>query len=148
MEIDDLRLSSQTTLEGLTMNALIKVLIGIIAIMHGGFLVLEMFLWSTPAVQSKFQTFTPEEMAAILAGNQGLYNGFLAAGLLWGLLDREKCVSIWVFCLSCIAIAGVYGSFSLGRPTALLIQTMPAVIGLLFLITSKRDSAQAIESHE
>lgn len=128
------------------MNPLFKVLIGIIAMIHGGFLALEMFFWSTPAVQSKFQTFTSEEMAAILAGNQGLYNGFLAAGLLWGLLDREKSVSIWSFFLSCIAIAGTYGSFSLGRPTALLIQTVPAVIALLFLIAARRRSVEAIKS--
>ena len=128
------------------MNPLFKVLIGIIAMIHGGFLALEMFFWSTPAVQSKFQTFTSEEMAAILAGNQGLYNGFLAAGLLWGLLDREKSVSIWSFFLSCIAIAGTYGSFSLGRPTALLIQTVPAVIALLFLIAARRGSVEAIKS--
>ena len=128
------------------MNPLFKVLIGIIAMIHGGFLALEMFFWSTPAVQSKFQTFTSEEMAAILAGNQGLYNGFLAAGLLWGLLDREKSVSIWSFFLSCIAIAGTYGSFSLGRPTPLLIQTVPAVIALLFLIAARRRSVEAIKS--
>ena len=128
------------------MNPLFKVLIGIIAMIHGGFLALEMFFWSTPAVQSKFQTFTSEEMAAILAGNQGLYNGFLAAGLLWGLLDREKSVSIWSFFLSCIAIAGTYGSFSLGRPTPLLIQTVPAVIALLFLIAARRGSVEAIKS--
>lgn len=128
------------------MNPLFKVLIGIIAMIHGGFLALEMFFWSTPAVQSKFQTFTSEEMATILAGNQGLYNGFLAAGLLWGLLDREKSVSIWSFFLSCIAIAGTYGSFSLGRPTALLIQTVPAVIALLFLIAARRGSVEAIKS--
>jgi len=119
------------------MNALTKILIGIIAITHGGFLVLEMFLWSTPAVQSQFQTFTSEEMVTILAGNQGLYNGFLAAGLLWGLLAREKSISIWSFFLSCIAIAGIYGSFGLGRPTALLIQTVPAILALLLLVANR-----------
>jgi len=119
------------------MKFLTKLLIGIIAIVHGGFLALEMFFWSTPAVQSKFQTFTSEEMATILAGNQGLYNGFLAAGLLWGLLAREKSFSIWVFFLSCIAIAGIYGSFSLGRPTALLIQTVPAILALLLLVANR-----------
>jgi len=119
------------------MKFLTKLLIGIIAIVHGGFLALEMFFWSTPVVQSKFQTFTSEEMATILAGNQGLYNGFLAAGLLWGLLEREKSFSIWVFFLSCIAIAGIYGSFSLGRLTALLIQTVPAILALLLLVANR-----------
>lgn len=119
------------------MRILINVLITIVAVIHMGFLALEMFLWSTPVVQSKFQTFTPEEMAAILAGNQGLYNGFLAAGLIWGLLDREKCISIWVFFLSCIAIAGIYGSISLERPTALVIQTIPAILALLLLVVNR-----------
>lgn len=119
------------------MRILINVLIAIVAAIHVGFLALEMFLWSTPVVQSKFQTFTPEEMGAILAGNQGLYNGFLAAGLIWGLLDREKCLSIWVFFLSCIAIAGIYGSISLERPTALVIQTVPAILALLLLVVNR-----------
>ena len=119
------------------MRILINILITIVAVIHVGFLALEMFLWSTPVVQSKFQTFTPEEMGAILAGNQGLYNGFLAAGLIWGLLDREKCLSIWVFFLSCIAIAGIYGSISLERPTALVIQTVPAILALLLLVVNR-----------
>lgn len=120
------------------MNILTKILVGIIALLHLGVLTLEMFLWSTPLVQDKFKDFTPEELAAILAANQGLYNGFLAAGLVWGLLDKQKSFSIWVFFLSCIAIAGIYGSFSLGRPTAVLIQTVPAVIALLFLVLTRK----------
>ena len=116
------------------MNIIIKLLIGVIALIHFGVLDLEMFFWSNPLVQSKFQTFTSEELAAILAGNQGLYNGFLAAGLIGGLLEKQKSFSIWVFFLSCIAIAGIYGSFSLGRLTALVIQTVPAILALLLLI--------------
>ena len=116
------------------MNTLAKLLIGFIAFIHTGILVLEMFLWSEPFVQNRFQSSTPEELAAILAGNQGLYNGFLAAGLIWGLLDKQKTRSIWIFFLACIVIAGIYGSISLGRPTALLLQTVPAVIALLLLL--------------
>lgn len=120
------------------MNILTKILVGIIALLHLGVLTLEMFLWSTPLVQDKFKDFTPAELAAILAANQGLYNGFLAAGLVWGLLDKQKSFSIWVFFLSCIAIAGIYGSFSLGRPTAVLLQTIPAVIALLLLVLTRK----------
>ena len=115
------------------MNTLTKLLIGFIAFIHTGILVLEMFLWSEPFVQNRFQSSTPEELAAILAGNQGLYNGFLAAGLIWGLLDKHKARSIWIFFLTCIAIAGIYGSISLGRPTAVLVQTVPAAFALLLL---------------
>ena len=128
------------------MNPFLKFFIGIIAAIHLGVLSLEMFFWSTPLVQSKFQNFTPEQLAAILAANQGLYNGFLAVGLLWGLLDKQKSFSIWMFFLSCIAIAGIYGSFSLGRPTALLIQTVPAVIGLLLLLALNRIATKAVSS--
>jgi len=127
-------------------NPFLKFFIGIIAAIHLGVLSLEMFFWSTPLVQSKFQNFTPEQLAAILAANQGLYNGFLAVGLLWGLLDKQKSFSIWMFFLSCIAIAGIYGSFSLGRPTALLIQTVPAVIGLLLLLALNRSATKAVSS--
>ena len=119
------------------MKPLLKFLIGILAVIHFGVLSLEMFFWSTPLVQSKFQTFTSEELAAILAGNQGLYNGFLAAGLIWGLLEKQKSFSIWVFFLSCIAIAGIYGSISLERPTALVIQTVPAILALLLLVVNR-----------
>jgi len=127
-------------------NTLIKILIGAIALLHLGVLSLEMFFWSTPLVQGNFQVFTPEKLAAILAANQGLYNGFLAAGLIWGLWDKQKSFSIWIFFLSCIAIAGIYGSFSLGRPTALLIQTIPAVIGLLLLLALNRSATKAVSS--
>ena len=119
------------------MNIIIKLLIGVVALIHLGVLALEMFFWSNPLVQSKFQTFTSEELAAILAGNQGLYNGFLAAGLIWGLLEKQKSFSIWVFFLSCIAIAGIYGSISLGRPAALVIQTVPAILALLLLVVNR-----------
>lgn len=119
------------------MNIIIKLLIGVVALIHLGVLALEMFFWSNPLVQSKFQTFTSEELAAILAGNQGLYNGFLAAGLIWGLLEKQKSFSIWVFFLSCIAIAGIYGSISLERPTALVIQTVPAILALLLLVANR-----------
>lgn len=128
------------------MNQFLKLLIGIIAVIHFGVLSLEMFFWSTPLVQDKFQDFTPDQLAAILAGNQGLYNGFLAIGLLWGLLDKEKFVSIWTFFLGCIVVAGIYGSFSLGRPTALVIQTVPAVIALLLLLVVNRVAAKAVKS--
>jgi putative membrane protein len=120
------------------MNVLAKILVGAIALLHLGVLTLEMFLWSTPLVQDKVKDFDPRELAAILAANQGLYNGFLAAGLVWGLLDKQKSFSIWVFFLSCIAIAGIYGSLTLGRPTAVLVQTIPALIALLLLFFTRK----------
>lgn len=127
------------------MKILTQLLIGMIALIHFGILALEMFFWTAPFVQDRFSNFTPEELSTILAANQGLYNGFLAAGLLWGLLEKQKSSSIWIFFLSCIAIAGIYGSFSLGRPTALLLQTVPAGIALLLLI-GNRNAAKPFNS--
>ncbi len=92
---------------------LIKLLIGVIAARHIGFLALEMFFWSTPLVQSRLQIFQLQELSTILAGNQGLSNGFLAAALIWGLWDREKSLSVLIFFLSYIIFAGIYGSISL-----------------------------------
>ena len=130
------------------MKPLLKFLIGIPAVIHFGVLSLEMFFWSMPLVQDKFQDFTPEALAAILAGNQGLSNGFLSLGLLWGLLDKEKSVSIWTFFLGCIAVAGIYGSFSLGRPTAILVQTIPAVLALILLFLNHRSPSQPVPTQE
>lgn len=130
------------------MKPLLKFLIGMIAVVHFGVLSLEMFFWSTPLVQNKFQDFKPEALAAILAGNQGLSNGFLALGLLWGLLDKEKSVSIWTFFLGCIAVAGIYGSFSLGRPTAIFVQTIPAVLALILLFLNHRSQSQPAPAQE
>jgi putative membrane protein len=118
------------------MIGFIKILIGIIAFIHIAFLVLEMFLWDKDSVQENFQDFTDKQLVKVLANNQGLYNGFLAAGLIWGLLSPHYSVEIWTFFLCCIAIAGIYGSISLTlggatpkfRPTAPLAQTLPATI--------------------
>jgi putative membrane protein len=123
------------------MIGFIKILIGIIAFIHVVFLILQMFLWDKEFVQKNYQDFTDKQMAKALANNQGLYNSFLAAGLIWGLLSPQSSVGIWTFFLVCIAIAGIYGSISLTfggttpkfRPTALLAQTLPATIALAIL---------------
>jgi putative membrane protein len=123
------------------MEVFIKILVAGIALIHVAFLILEMFLWDKESVQKKFQDFTDKQLAKVLANNQGLYNSFLAAGLIWGFLSPQSSVEIWTFFLCCIAIAGIYGSISLTlggttpkfRPTALLAQTMSATIALAIL---------------
>lgn len=121
------------------MEITIKILIGVIAFIHILFLIMQMFLWHTDFVQKKLLGgFTSEEVATILAGNQGLYNGFLAAGLIWGLSTAQifpqfEPASIWIFLLIWIAIAGIYGSLTLKRPTAFLLQSLPAALALLLL---------------
>ena len=106
-------------------------LTGAVALIHLYILVLEMVLWQAPRVRRIFGT-TAEFAAAskVLAANQGLYNGFLAAGLVWGLLLGEAGDPIKVFFLGCVAIAGVYGAFTVGK-RILLVQTVPAALALL-----------------
>jgi putative membrane protein len=98
-----------------------------------------MFFWKTKFVQEKIVgDFTPKQISEILAKNQGLYNGFLAAGLIWGLFISQKVPqvepsSIVIFFLICVAIAGIFGSITLKRPTAFLIQSIPAILALFLL---------------
>jgi len=110
-------------------------LIIIVAALHLGFLVLEMFLWQTPFGRRTFRT-TPETAAssAVLAANQGLYNGFLAAGLLWGLIFYGVGAgrAILTFFLACVIVAGVYGAATVSR-RILLIQALPAGVALAFV---------------
>jgi putative membrane protein len=88
-----------------------NVLIALVAIAHVGFLALEMFLWTTPYGQKSFNmTAEFAKSSAVLAANQGLYNGFLAAGLLWGLITKERAFAIKVFFLGCVIVAGVFGA--------------------------------------
>ncbi len=127
------------------MKTFAKVLIGLLVVVHIGFFVAEMFLWSTPAVQSRVDKFTLEQLAAILASNQGLSNGILAAGLLWGLFPNQA-RSIWVFLLPSIAIAGIYGSISLKSPYPIVLQTFPAIVALLLLwLAGRTDTPKDLE---
>ena len=111
-----------------------NIVVGLIAALHIYILVLEMFLWTTPRARRAFGT-TPEfaEATKVLAANQGLYNGFLAAGLIWGLVLGEAGFGVKVFFLVCVAVAGLYGGATASK-RIVFIQTLPAVIGLLLLM--------------
>ena len=102
-----------------------------VALIHLYILVLEMFLWDKPAGMRSFGT-TPEFARATrtLAANQGLYNGFLAAGLIWGLWLGDEGDPIKAFFLLCVAVAGIFGAAT-ASPRILLVQTVPAVIALV-----------------
>ena len=104
-----------------------RVLIALVALLHVYFLVLEMFLWRTPRGLRVFR-MTPEkaEMTAVLAKNQGLYNGFLAAGLIWSLWAGPQ---VATFFLVCVIVAGIYGGLTASR-SILIAQALPAVIAL------------------
>lgn len=105
-----------------------NILIGIVALEHLYFLVLEMFLWDTPFGRRTFQTTEAfARKSAALAKNQGLYNGFLAAGLFWALVGGGTPVAI--FFLACVVVAGVYGGATVNR-RILLLQALPAALAL------------------
>jgi putative membrane protein len=123
------------------MQRVANVLVGLIAALHVYFLVLEMFLWTTPRGLATFgttQAFANE--SATLAANQGLYNGFLAAGLVWGLVARaDMRRPIQVFFLGCVLVAGLYGGAT-AKTTILFVQALPAALGLAAVLLTKKAS--------
>jgi putative membrane protein len=115
------------------MSIIANALVVLVALLHLYFLVLEMFLWDKPAGLRAFG-HTPEAAASskVLAANQGLYNGFLAAGLLWGVSLGTGGTAVKVFFLLCVVIAGVYGAVTASRKI-LYVQALPGLIALLFV---------------
>ena len=114
---------------------LANALVAVVAALHLYFLILEMFLWTRPLGLKTFRN-SPEKAAAsaVLAANQGLYNGFLAAGLLWGLVQSTPSFAfqIKVFFLLCVIVAGLYGAASVNR-RILYVQAAPAALALILL---------------
>ncbi len=110
------------------MDVIAAVLVVLVAALHAWFLVLEMFLWTRPAGLKTFRN-SPEkaETTRVLAANQGLYNGFLAAGLLWGLLTAQW--NVVVFFLLCVVVAALYGAWSVSR-RIFYVQGLPAIAAL------------------
>ncbi|MEM6379202.1 MAG: DUF1304 domain-containing protein [Bacteroidota bacterium] len=120
------------------MNLVINILIGLIAFIHVYILIFEMFMWESrgPKVFRNFpKDLFPKTKA--LAANQGLYNGFLAAGLIWSLLidDPQWQQNVAMFFLGCVAVAGIYGTLTADRKI-LFIQALPALIALGLILVS------------
>ncbi|GGR59525.1 membrane protein [Deinococcus seoulensis] len=117
------------------MTLIAPMLVGLIALLHVYIMVLEMFLWTTPRAMKAFGT-TPELAAQtrVMAGNQGLYNGFLAAGLIWGLITGSAAIQL--FFLACVAVAGLYGAATANR-RILFIQTVPAALAILAVLLAR-----------
>lgn len=114
------------------MNTIALVVVSAVAALHVYILILEMFLWTGPIGRRSFGTSA--EMATqtkSLAANQGLYNGFLAAGLIWGGLTDQRPVAL--FFLICVTAAGLFGAFTVNR-RIFFIQALPALIGIALLI--------------
>lgn len=118
------------------MSTAANIVVGFIALLHVYILVLEMFLWDKPAGRRAFGlTKEAAASAKVLAANQGLYNGFLAAGLFWGLSLGAAGTSIKIFFLCCVLIAGLYGAATASRKI-LFVQAVPAAIGLALVLLS------------
>ena len=113
-----------------------NMLVGLVALLHLSFLVLEMFFWNKPLGRRIFR-LTPEfaQASAALAANQGLYNGFLAAGLLWGLVLGPAGLAIKVFFLGCVIVAGIFGTVTVSRKI-LWVQAMPGAVALALVLLS------------
>lgn len=111
-----------------------NVVVAAVALLHLYFLVLEMFLWDKPAGLRVFrQTREAATASKVLAANQGLYNGFLAAGLVWGLWLGEAGEAIRIFFLACVLVAGLFGAATANR-RILFVQALPAAVGLALIL--------------
>jgi putative membrane protein len=119
------------------MRATANIAVGLVALLHLYFLILEMFLWTKPFGRRAF-SLTPEfaQASKALAANQGLYNGFLAAGLVWGLALGPAGVAIEVFFLICVVLAGLFGALTASRKI-LWVQALPGAIALVLVLFSR-----------
>ena len=111
------------------------ILVSLVAFLHFYFMILEMFYWTKPKGRKAFG-LTPEfaEESKVLGANQGLYNGFLAAGLIWSLIDGQYAFPIAIFFLSCVIIAGIYGAYSTKKIKLFYIQSIPAILALIAVL--------------
>ena len=118
------------------MDLLINILIGLVALLHLYFLWFEMFAWTTRGPKI-FRNFPRElfEPTKALAANQGLYNGFLAAGLIWSFFVQDTTwkTNIWLFFLGCVAVAGIYGALTASKKI-FFVQALPALLAILLIL--------------
>ncbi|MEO7117079.1 MAG: DUF1304 domain-containing protein [Caldimonas sp.] len=118
------------------MRLVADLLVALVALLHVYFLVLEMFLWDKPLGLKTFR-HSPAEAATskVLAANQGLYNGFLAAGLAWGLSMGAAGTSVKLFFLGCVIVAGIYGAATVGKKI-LFVQALPAALAMALVLAA------------
>jgi putative membrane protein len=124
--------------KGILVAILSTVLVALVAIEHMYILILEMFMWTTPRARKAFGTTESyAEQTSSLAANQGLYNGFLAAGLVWGLIHPNMAFGhqLQIFFLSCVIVAAIYGGATAKR-SILIVQGLPAIAGLAAVLAA------------
>ena len=109
--------------------------VALVAFEHIYFMILEMFYWDKPRGLKAFGLKLEEaKTSKTLAQNQGLYNGFLAAGLIWAILNKNNFEQLAIFFLSCVIIAGIFGAITTKKIKLFYIQAVPAIIGLLLIL--------------
>lgn len=120
------------------MTLLQTFLIALVAFEHIYFMILEMFLWDKPRGLKAFgMNLEDAKKTKTLAKNQGLYNGFLAAGLFWSIINKNNSLQIALFFLICVSIAGIYGAYTTKKIKLFYIQTIPAIIGIILTLLIK-----------
>jgi len=109
--------------------------VALVAFEHIYFMILELFYWDKPKGLKAFgQTLEAAKSSKTLAQNQGLYNGFLVAGLIWAIVNKNNFEQLAIFFLSCVVIAGIFGAYSTKNVKLFYIQALPALIGLLLVL--------------
>ncbi|MDJ0657382.1 MAG: DUF1304 domain-containing protein [Xanthomonadales bacterium] len=125
------------------MKTMANIVTGFVALSHFGILVLEMFFWDHPVGRRIFQMSEEVSAAsATLAANQGLYNGFLAVGLVWGLVSGRR--DLKLFFLGCVVVAGIFGGLT-AKPSIMLTQGLPALVGLILVLLAGKSGADQTE---
>ncbi|MDO9594303.1 MAG: DUF1304 domain-containing protein [Lutibacter sp.] len=109
--------------------------VALVAFEHIYFMILEMFYWDKPKGLKAFgQTLEAAKSSKTLAKNQGLYNGFLAAGLIWAIVNKDNFEALAIFFLSCVIVAGVFGAYTTKNSKLFYVQAVPAIIGLIVIL--------------
>jgi putative membrane protein len=121
------------------------VLVLVVALVHVVISIVEIFFWNNPHVHGRLE-FSSEQakIVAPIVANAGLYNGFIAAGLVWGLVAREAGTSIKIFFLVCVIIAGIFGAMTL-KPTTLVLQTLPGLAALVVVWVSTVPKSRTVD---
>lgn len=112
----------------------VPILVGLVALVHVALCGAEIFLWTQPLIHERLDfTYIEALKVAPIVANAGLYNGFIAAGLMWGLFAPKNATALRLFFLTCVAIAGIFGAVTL-KPTTLILQTLPSVLAIMVVL--------------